>query len=66
MSSDIFNFSCLLVFHGLGQTIMQFLLSGMQNTSRRRRIQISNGAVDKLGLQFKFSMHRSILLFVVK
>ncbi len=64
MWSEILNFCCLLVFHGLGQTIMQFLLSKMQNTSRR--IHISHGAADKLGLQFKFSMHISILLFVVK
>ncbi len=40
------------------------LLSGIKNTSRR--IQISNGAADKLGLQFKFSMHRTMLLLVVK
>ncbi len=50
MSSDILFFCCLLISHVLGQTIMQFLLSGMQNSSRR--IHISHGAADKLGLQF--------------
>ncbi len=35
MWSEILNFCCLLVFHCLGQTIMQFILSGMQKTSRR-------------------------------
>jgi hypothetical protein len=54
MSSKILNFCCLLVFHGFHQTIMQFLLSGMQNTFRR--IHFSNGAANKVGLQFKFSM----------
>jgi hypothetical protein len=39
--AQILNFCCLLVFHGLHQTMMQFLLSGMLNTSRR--IHISNG-----------------------
>jgi hypothetical protein len=66
MSTEILKFCRLHVFHGLHQTIMQFFLSGMQNTSRR--IHISNGAADtiELGLQFKFSMHRSMLLFFVK